>query len=48
MNRTEKEFVKNVCSKCKNTNADDCHIVRREDGKFDCHNKKIDDEKGEK
>lgn len=34
------EFVKKVCSNCKNTNADDCNIVRRMNGKYDCTNKK--------
>lgn len=48
MNNTEKEFVKNECSKCKSTNAADCHIVRRKDGQYDCCNKNIDNEKGEK
>lgn len=39
MNKTEKEFVKNECGKCKNTNAADCHIVRRINGEYDCSNK---------
>lgn len=41
MNNTDKDFVKNECSKCRSTNAADCHIVRRDDGNYDCCNKQI-------
>ena len=37
----EKEFVKEVCSKCESTNDEDCNIVRRMDGNVDCTNKNI-------
>lgn len=44
MNDTEKEFVKNECSKCKNTNDSDCNIIRRMNGEYDCTNKIINEE----
>lgn len=48
MNNTEKEFIKKECTKCKSTNPEDCNIVRRMNGKYDCSNKNIEDEKGRK
>lgn len=46
MNNTEKEFVEKECCKCKSTNPEDCNIIRRMNGKYDCSNKNIEDEKG--
>ncbi len=46
MNNTEKEFVKNVCSECKNMNPEDCYIKKRMNGEYDCVNKKLENEKG--
>ena len=40
----QEEFIRKECSKCENTNEEDCNIVQKIDGEYDCVNKKIDKE----